>query len=202
LYAAGECACVSVHGANRLGTNSLVDIVVFGKVAGEHIAGWIKSSDWPEAPKDAEDLSNKQLSLLFSNVGGESATEIRQEMQDVMMEKVSVFRSSSGLKEALAKLSELQVRYRRIELNDRSLHFNMELEEALELGCLLDLAWVTTVAALARNESRGAHYREDFPDRDDGSWMKHSLAHLKDGKIELSYKPVKVTNFAPQERKY
>ena len=202
LYAAGECACVSVHGANRLGTNSLVDIVVFGRRGGQRIAHWVPQVDWPVLPKDPEDAAQDQVSRLTTNVGGESAAQIRAELQQTMMEHVSVFRLEGGLKEALAKLSELRSRYRRVEVQDKSLRFNMELEEALELGYLLDLAWATTVAALARTESRGAHYREDFPKRDDANWLKHSLATIQGETITLSYKAVAITRLQPQERKY
>ena len=202
LYAAGECACVSVHGANRLGTNSLVDIVVFGRRGGQQIAAWAPDADWPTLPDHPEARAQEQIGRLTNNVGGESAAEIRAAAQRVMMEHVSVFRIESGLKEALAALSELRVRYQRLDVRDRSLRFNTELEEALELGCVLDLAWATTVAALARQESRGAHNREDFPKRDDANWLKHSLATLRDGAISLSSRPVTITRFQPQERKY
>ncbi len=202
LYAAGECACVSVHGANRLGTNSLVDIVVFGRRGGQAIAHWAPGVEWPALPNDPESLAQESLNRLTTNVGGESAASIRAEMQQVMMDQVSVFRTEAGLKEALATLAELRARYRRLEVQDCSMRFNTELEEALELGYLLDLAWSTTVAALARRESRGAHYREDFPNRDDAQWLKHSLAFLRDDRIALADKPVTVTRFQPQARVY
>ena len=202
LYAAGECACVSVHGANRLGTNSLVDIVVFGRRGGQHLAGWAAEAAWAPLPAHPEERAQDLLGRLTTNLGGESAAQIRSEMQQAMMDHVSVFRTEEGLKDALATLAQLRVRFQRVEVQDRSLRFNTELEEALELGCLLDLAWATTVAALARRESRGAHYREDFPNRDDAGWLKHSLATLRNGAIELSYKPVTITRLQPQERKY
>jgi succinate dehydrogenase / fumarate reductase flavoprotein subunit len=202
LYAAGECACVSVHGANRLGTNSLVDIVVFGHRGGEAIAQWAPGAEWPVLPTAPEGRSQELLNQLMTSVGGESAAGIRAELQQVMMDHVSVFRTETGLKESLAKLAQLRVRYGRVDVHDRGMRFNTELEEALELGCLLDLAWATTVAALARTESRGAHYREDFPQRDDANWLKHSLATMRDGAIALSYKPVTITQFQPQERTY
>ncbi len=202
LYAAGECACVSVHGANRLGTNSLVDIVVFGRRGGQRIAEWVPKADWTPLPARAEEPAQEAVSRLVSNLGGESAAQIRDDMQQVMMDHVSVFRLEAGLKEALAKLAELRVRYRRVDVRDRSLRFNTELEEALELRDVLDLAWVTTVAALARQESRGAHYREDFPERNDAQWLKHSLAYLASDRIDLKYKPVTITSFQPQARVY
>ncbi len=202
LYAAGECACVSVHGANRLGTNSLVDIVVFGRRGGQHLAGWAVKAPWAALPAHPEERAQDLLGRLTTNLGGESAAQIRSEMQQAMMDHVSVFRIEAGLKDALATLAQLRVRFQRVEVQDRSLRFNTELEEALELGCLLDLAWATTVAALARRESRGAHYREDFPNRDDAQWLKHSLATLRNDAIELSHKPVTITRLQPQERKY
>ncbi|MBI3324269.1 MAG: succinate dehydrogenase flavoprotein subunit [Candidatus Omnitrophica bacterium] len=202
LYAAGECACVSVHGANRLGTNSLVDIVVFGRRGGQQMSQWTAKADWVELPSEPEGPAQQGIERLLSNLGGESAAKIRDEMQQTMMDHVSVFRIEEGLKEALAKLAELRVRYQRVEVHDQSLRFNTELEEALELACLLDLAWATTVAALARTESRGGHAREDFPKRDDANWLKHSMGTLQDGTIRLSYKPVTITRFQPQERKY
>ncbi len=202
LYAAGECACVSVHGANRLGTNSLVDIVVFGRKGGRHIAEHAKQMDLPSLPAQPEARAQEELNRLGSNLGGESAARIRAELQQVMMDHVSVYRLEAGLKEALAAITTLRSRYRKVEVSDRSLRFNTELEEALELGYLLDLAWVTTVAALARTESRGAHSREDFPARDDAQWLKHSLATLRENAVALSSKPVAITRFQPQERKY
>ena len=202
LYAAGECACVSVHGANRLGTNSLVDIVVFGRRAGRHIARHIAQLDRPALPAEPDGWAQEEVARLSSNVGGESAARIRAELQQTLMDHVSVFRVEAGLKEALATLASLRSRYQKVDVQDRSHRFNTELEEAFELGYLLDLAWATTVAALARTESRGAHSREDFPKRDDAQWLKHSLARLQDGSITLAYKPVSITRFQPQERTY
>jgi succinate dehydrogenase / fumarate reductase flavoprotein subunit len=202
LYSAGECACVSVHGANRLGTNSLVDIVVFGRRGGRHIAQRVSQLELPGLPAEAEACAQEELARLTSNLGEESAARLRAELQQTMMDHVSVFRTEAGLKEALATLSLLRSRYRRVTVQDRSLRFNTELEEALELGYLLDLAWATTVAALSRTESRGAHYREDFPQRDDAHWLVHSLAFLKDDAITLASKPVTITRFPPKERTY
>ena len=202
LYAAGECACVSVHGANRLGTNSLVDIVVFGRRGGRQIAQHVSGFELPPLPADAAGRAQEEIGRLMSNLGGESLGRIREELQQAMMDHVSVYRTEAGLKEALATLSVLRSRYRKVEVQDKGLRFNTELEEALELGYLLDLAWATTVAALARTESRGAHSREDFPTRDDANWLTHSLAYSSNGTIELKYKPVTITRFQPQERKY
>jgi succinate dehydrogenase / fumarate reductase flavoprotein subunit len=202
LYAAGECACVSVHGANRLGTNSLVDIVVFGSRGGRRVAEWAAKAEAPALRPDAEGPAQELLDRCAMNVGGESAARIREELQQVMMESVSVFRTQDGLKEALAQIIQLRTRYRRVDLQDKGVRFNTELEEALELGCLLDLAWATTVAALARQESRGAHCREDFPTRDDANWLKHSLTSLEGDRLRLDYKPVTITRFPPKPRVY
>ena len=202
LYAAGECACVSVHGANRLGTNSLVDIVVFGHRGGARLGEFAAKAAWPSLPAKPDARAQDTIAQLTTNLGGEAAGRIRQELQQIMMDQVSVFRVEAGLKEALAKVLELRGRYRRLELGDRGMRFNTDLEEALELGHVLDLAWVTTVAALARTESRGAHSREDFPKRDDANWLKHSLTGLRGESIALSHRPVSITRFQPQERKY
>ncbi|HBQ37474.1 MAG TPA: succinate dehydrogenase/fumarate reductase flavoprotein subunit, partial [Candidatus Omnitrophica bacterium] len=202
LYAAGECACVSVHGANRLGTNSLVDIIVFGSRGGRRVAEWAAKADPPSLEPDAEGPAHEMLDRFTMNLGGESAGRIREELQQVMMDSVSVFRTQDGLKEALAAITQLRMRQRRVGLQDKSVRFNTELEEALELGCLLDLAWATTVAALARQESRGAHCREDFPTRDDANWLKHSLASLEGDRLRLDYKPVTITRFPPKPRTY
>ena len=166
------------------------------------MAQWVAKADWPSIPAQPEDAAHAQINRLTENVGGESAANIRSELQKTMMEHVSVFRTESGLKEALAVIAQLRVRFQRVDVRDRSLRFNTELEEALELEGLLDLAWATTVAALARRESRGGHSREDYPNRDDANWLKHSLATLRDGTITLSHKPVVITKFQPQERKY
>jgi len=202
LYAAGECACVSVHGANRLGTNSLVDIVVFGRRGGRHIAQRIPQADLPPLPPEATRRAQEELDRLTTPRGGEAVARLRDELQEIMMRHVSVYREEAGLKEALAGIATLRSRYRAVEVQDRSRRFNTELEEALELGYLLDLAWVTTAAALARTESRGAHSREDHPARDDAGWLRHSLAVATGETVGLTYKPVTITRFQPQERKY
>lgn len=203
LYAAGECACVSVHGANRLGTNSLVDILVFGRRAGRAIVGSLETLKPQALPQRAEAPIRQRIAQFFEGQGKERAAAIRAELQQVMMEHVSVFRETSGLKRAQAKIAELKNRVQHVTLTDRGLRFNTELLEALELENLLVLAEVTAACALAREESRGAHSREDFPKRDDTHWLKHTLAtRAADGSIRLSFKPVAITKFQPQERKY
>ncbi len=203
FYAAGECACVSVHGANRLGTNSLVDILVFGRRAGRHAAAYASAADWPALPPHPEENTRGQLQAIREGQGAEVVADIRKGMRDLMMDKVGVFRTEAFLTEALAGMRGLKERFRRIAIMDKGKRWNPELLEAWELGCQLDLAEVTAVAALARTESRGAHFREDFPERDDVNWLKHSLAYLEaDGKIRLDTKPVTLGLYEPAKRVY
>jgi len=202
LYAAGEVACVSVHGANRLGTNSLVDLVVFGRRGGKHMAEYCKQASFRPINKDAAAKDGAvQLDRLRNSNGDERPSTIRREMQAMMDEQVGVYRTGAGLEEALDKIHELQARYKRIRVEDKGYKWNTDLMEAWELGALLDLAEVTAFAALARTESRGSHYREDYPQRDDVNFLKHSLV-WKNGTLTVKYKPVRITRIQPQERKY
>jgi succinate dehydrogenase / fumarate reductase flavoprotein subunit len=203
FYAAGEVACVSVHGANRLGTNSLLDIIVFGKRAGIDMVRYCQESDFLPLPKEPEAFAREQWEALLSRQNGrERAADIRREMQNAMMDYVGVFREQAGMKQAVEILEDLKERYRHIALDDAGKRYNTDVLEAWELGALLDTAEVTAVAALERSESRGGHYREDYPKRDDENWLKHSLAWRKDGAIELGYKPVTITDYQPKERVY
>jgi len=202
LYAAGEVACVSVHGANRLGTNSLLDILVFGKYSGLKAVEYSNEVAFQELPEDAADFARQQLENLRSSQGSENALDIAQEMKSVMNDYVGVFRTEEGMAQALDKVRQLQQRFKNVQLGDRGVIFNTELLSVWELGNLLDLSEVTALAALKRKESRGAHAREDYPKRDDENWMKHSLAWIKDGKVELGYKPVVITKYEPKERVY
>ena len=202
FYAAGECACVSVHGANRLGTNSLVDILVFGRRGGRHAAQFIGENEWSPLPPNAQERARALVAGLVNSGGQERAAKIRDELQDVMMEKAGVFREASGLTAVRAKLGELRERYARVKIEDRGHRYNTELLEVIELGGMIDLAETLVEGALARQESRGGHAREDFPKRDDVQWMKHTLAYQTAGGIELRYKPVTITKFQPMERKY
>jgi succinate dehydrogenase / fumarate reductase flavoprotein subunit len=202
LYAAGECACVSVHGANRLGTNSLLDIVVFGKHAGLRAAEYAKGTDFTPLPADPQGFARQQLEALRSANGKENVFQISQEMKKEMFDNMGVFRTQETMTHALNKIHELQERVKHIKLSDTGRIFNTELLNAWELTNLLDLAEVTTASALARQESRGGHAREDFPKRDDANWLKHTLAWKKNGKVELSYKPVVITKYQPKERVY
>jgi succinate dehydrogenase / fumarate reductase flavoprotein subunit len=202
FYAAGEVACVSVHGANRLGTNSLVDILVFGRRGGRHAAKFIKENDWAPLPPKADEPARALLSGLRNSHGKERPADIRDALQDEMMDKASVFREAKGLTAMREKLRELRERYRQVRIQDQSARYNTELLEVIELGGLLDLAEVLVESALARQESRGAHFREDFPKRDDPNWLKHTLAYKGEKGIEFRYKPVTITKFEPKERKY
>ena len=202
FYAAGEVACVSVHGANRLGTNSLVDILVFGRRGGRHAAKFIKENDWAPLPPKADERAAALVSDLKNSHGKERPADIRDALQDEMMDKASVFRDAKGLTAMREKLRELRERYQQVKIEDQSARYNTELLEVIELGGLLDLAEVLVESALVRQESRGAHFREDFPKRDDPNWLKHTLAYKGEKGIEFRYKPVTITKFEPKERKY
>ena len=202
MYAAGEVACVSVHGANRLGTNSLLDLLVFGKHAGLNAAAYSNETAFPSLPAEATDFSRAQFDRLLQGKGEERPIQLATEMKAVMNDHVSVFRTAQGMQTALDKISELKARFQNVKIEDRGKIFNTDLLNAWELGNLLDLAEVTTVSALARQESRGAHAREDFPKRNDVDWLKHTLAWMGEDGIKLSYKPVVITRFQPKERVY
>jgi len=206
LYAAGECACVSVHGANRLGTNSLLDINVFGRRAG--IAAAEYASGVAEAAvlrDDADARIRGIVDRLLGTVGGdgtERVAEIRKALQETMDRNVQVFRDASSLEEARGVVAELRGRFESIAIHDRGRRFNTDLLEAIELGFLLEIAEVVVAGALAREESRGGHYREDFPTRDDEKFMHHTMAYATDDGVRLDTKPVVVTKYQPMERKY
>lgn len=203
LYAAGECACVSVHGANRLGTNSLVDLVVFGKHAGIDAAKYANSAPLPDLPANPEDYTRQQIDQLMNADGTERASTIRRELRSLMFDHVGVFRTNDGLCEAIDQIQQLRERFKHVRVEDRGKRFNMELLNTWELSNLLDLALVTAVSAQARTESRGAHARDDYPNRDDENWLKHTMAWLEDGqKVRLGYKPVTITRYQPKERVY
>ncbi|MFZ2097173.1 MAG: FAD-dependent oxidoreductase [Anaerolineales bacterium] len=203
FYAAGEVACVSVHGANRLGTNSLLDLIVFGKHAGLRAAEFARGADFQPLPADPAEFSQVQLNAIRNAKGDEKILDISSKMKEVMMDYVAMFRTGEGMQSALETIRELKERYKRIPLHDQGKVFNTELFNIWELGNLLDISELVTVAALARTESRGAHAREDYPKRDDANWLKHTLAWVKpDGEIELGYKPVVITKYQPKERVY
>lgn len=202
LYAAGECACVSVHGANRLGTNSLVDLIVFGRRAGLHINQFVKEADFTPISKDAAEPAISRLNKLKEPKKSPSIETIRERMQNVMMEKVGIYRNRKSMSEAVAELKELRELHQQVRCQDPSQAFNTAVLEILELGHLLDNAYITAACALNREESRGAHAREDFPERDDANWLKHSLAWLEDNQVRIGFKPVDVSRWEPKPRKY
>ena len=211
LYAAGECACVSVHGANRLGTNSLTDLIVFGRRAGKHMAQYCQGADFTPLPENPAGEVQEELERLRKADGKRKPYQIREEMQQVMMKHVGVFRTAEGMQEAVETIRRLKDEYaNNLHIDDRGKRFNTDLFEAWELGCLLDIAEVTATSALAREESRGAHSRDDFPKRNDEKWMVHTLAYrTADGGVELNHeKPVDMSlaekdeRFKPKERVY
>jgi succinate dehydrogenase / fumarate reductase flavoprotein subunit len=209
LYAAGECACVSVHGANRLGTNSLLDINVFGKRAGQYSVEYAKTAIQVPMPENAADDVIAMIAKVRMAKGKEKIAQLRKELQETMDKNAQVFRTEETLNEALEKVQELRKRYENISIQDQGKRFNTDLLEAIELGFLLDLAEVTVIACRERRESRGAHLREDYTERDDKNFMVHSMVY-KQEKIEkntgtnmrIGWKPVVVTNYQPMERKY
>ena len=209
LYAAGECACVSVHGANRLGTNSLLDINVFGKRAGQYSVEYARTATQVPMPENAADDVIAMIAKVRKAKGKEKIAQLRKELQETMDKNAQVFRTEETLNEALEKVQELRKRYENISIQDQGKRFNTDLLEAIELGFLLDLAEVTVIACRERRESRGAHLREDYTERDDKKFMVHSMVY-KQEKIEkntgtnmrIGWKPVVVTNYQPMERKY
>ncbi|WP_237189368.1 succinate dehydrogenase flavoprotein subunit [Rothia nasimurium] len=209
LYAAGEVACVSVHGSNRLGTNSLLDINVFGKRAGIYAAEYAASADFLPIPDDAADSTLNLLNQILTGEGTEKVGQLRKELQDVMDADMQVFRTEATIHNAVNKIVELEERYKNIQIQDKGKRFNLDLLEAVELGFLLELAKVMSVAALHRKESRGGHFREDYPDRDDANFMKHSMVYLDENAemegikgLRFDTKPVTFTRYEPMERKY
>jgi succinate dehydrogenase / fumarate reductase flavoprotein subunit len=203
LYAAGECACVSVHGANRLGTNSLLDIVVFGKRGGRHMVGYAEGNPLPDLPEAPEASTVDDLGRLLGSSGAANFADIRSELQVQMFDLAGVVRSDESLGKLQELLPGLRERYNSAVVQDKGKVYNTDVMEAWELGCLLDCAETLVVAARARDESRGGHYREDHPLRDDDHWLRHSLAYREaDGSVRLEYKPVKLGPYVPMERKY
>ncbi len=203
LYAAGETACVSVHGANRLGTNSLVDLLVFGRRAGRQMVRDIRGQDFPEVSEEVMDPVRGEIEAIRGRARGERKEALRHELADVMMDDAGVYRDAEGLERARAKVAELKGRYANVSVDDKGTVFNTDLLEARELGYLLDCAETMVAACINRKESRGAHSREDYPDRDDVNFLAHSLATRgADGGIELAYKPVTITKFQPKPRVY
>ena len=209
LFAAGECACVSVHGANRLGTNSLLDINVFGKRAGIYAVEYAREADFVPVPDNAISDVEKLLAIARNSTGTEKVAVLRKELQDTMDKNAQVYRTEESLNEALDKIAELRIRYQNIQVQDRGKRFNTDLLEAIELGFLFDLSEVLVMTARERRESRGGHFREDYETRNDEKFMVHSMAYkldktpAKPGEdIRVDWKPVTVTNYPAMERKY
>ena len=210
LYAAGECACVSVHGSNRLGTNSLLDINVFGKRAGRNAVAYVQDAEFVPLPEDPAGAVRDLIEGLRAGTGTERIAVLRKTLQDEMDKKAQVFRTDESLGEMLETIEELRERFKNIHVDDKGKRFNTDLLEAVELGFLLDIAEVVVVAARNRKESRGGHMRDDFPKRDDENYMQHTMSYLTgdphsshaDDHISLGWKPVVITRYQPMERKY
>jgi len=204
LYAAGECACVSVHGANRLGGNALMETITYGKRAGRHAAEWALANTVVEVPQSAETDAERDLQELLNRVDGERPWQIRDQLAQTMHENFGVFRRDDQMQRQGEIVAGLRERYERVVVDDKGEIFNNDLTQALELGFLLELADCMIVAGIARKESRGAHARPyDYPDRDDENFLKHTLVTLDDdGRPKLDWKPVTMTKWQPQERTY
>jgi succinate dehydrogenase / fumarate reductase flavoprotein subunit len=203
FYAAGECACVSVHGANRLGTNSLLDIVVFGRRGGLAMAEHAARTTWTEIPDDAAKPTEQWIAALMDGSSGESTAAIRATLQEEMMDKASVVRTDDSLCDVMGTIEDLRVRYDAARVKDRSKIYNTELTEHIELGFLIDMAEALVISAQARTESRGGHYREDHQMREDEHWLKHSfIKQTPGGGTALDYKDVTMGRYTPVERKY
>lgn len=202
LYAAGEAACVSVHGANRLGTNSLLELVVFGRRAGNQAIKDIQSMEFVDLPKNPTAYVEERIARIMSGDGKERVAEVRSAMQQEMTDNMSVVREESGIRHALESLSSLKNAYQHVTVDDKGKIYNTELMEALELEHMLEVAEVMAHGALARQESRGAHFRNDFQKRDDANWLRHTMIYKTSDGIREDYKPVTITRFEPKERKY
>jgi succinate dehydrogenase / fumarate reductase flavoprotein subunit len=204
LFAAGECACVSVHGANRLGGNSLLEAVVYGAITGEsasqHVAG-ANGAGNGASPAHAKEYE-RQVARMLERTDGPGQHEIRNRLADTMQENVGVFRTGAELEKAKSDIDELKEQFTNVTVDDKGSIFNQSLIHAIETGYLLDLADTMVTGAIARTESRGAHSRTDFPERDDEHWMKHTLAYLEDDQIRLDYSEVTMTKYEPQVRTY
>ena len=206
LYAIGECACVSVHGANRLGTNSLLDLLVFGRAAGNHIlAGKFKDGERKPLPKDAGDATLARLARLDGSSSGENSQEVANDIRRAMQTHCGVFRTSELLAQGVSRIMELAERCGDVHVKDKSKVFNTALVEALELDNLIETAKATIVSAEARKESRGAHAHRDFAERDDKQWMKHTLWYSEGNRLDykpVNLKPLTVETFEPKARTF
>jgi succinate dehydrogenase / fumarate reductase flavoprotein subunit len=202
LYAVGECACLSLHGANRLGTNSLLDLIVFGRLAGEDILKELGRLPWVEPPAEPEKAVIDDIKELKARKKGERVNSVRRALQALMMEHCASFRTAEGLDKAQSNVRDLKGQCKNVVIHNKGERFNTDLTEAIELRGLLDLAEAIVVSSKLRQESRGAHFREDYPERDDQNWLKHSLVRKAEGEPRVFYKPVTITRFKPKPRKY
>ena len=203
FFAAGECACVSVHGANRLGTNSLLEATVFGERAGRSALKYARNAEFGKVNESHEKARVlNQIEEIFQRDGSESYNDIRNEMKEVMMAKCGVFRDADNLQSCVSTIQALKERYKKGKVTDKGQLFNTELYEIIELGNMLEMAEIISTAALARTESRGGHYRTDFPKRDDQDFLKHSLVSRVEGELKLKHRPVVITRYQPKERTY
>ncbi|MGC8852103.1 MAG: FAD-dependent oxidoreductase [Hydrogenobacter sp.] len=202
LYAVGECACVSVHGANRLGGNSLIELLVFGKFCGIAVREYAKYSQHLPITEAEEKMGKEYIEKLMTREGSEKLAQIRKRMGEITWEKMGIFRDEKSLASAYEELSELLERWEKIPVVDKSKVFNTNLIEVMELRNMIEIARAVAFCALHRRESRGGHYREDYPERDDENFLKHTLVRQEDGKLTIEYIPVRITKYQPAERKY
>jgi len=202
IYAAGECACVSLHGANRLGGNALLECIVFGRLAGTAAAAFAKKTTQIAGGAQVLDQEDRRVEWLLKTEGPETVESLRQELKGLMWEKTGIFRNEGDMTLAVNGVRVLKRRYANLRVGSRGKKFNYALLEAMELRNLLDLSEPIAMGALARQESRGAHARTDFPTRDDANWLKHTLAWWRGDRVELTHEPVRITQWQPQERKY
>ncbi len=201
FFAAGECSCVSIHGANRLGTNSLLECVVFGKRGGKSAAEHAKNVSSPDISSNPEEEERRKMERLMER-DGKNPSKLKEKLQNIMRNNVYIFREEQSLSDALGKIKEIKKESEEMGIDDESENFNTDYTAALELESLIDIALTVTGGALAREESRGSHYRTDYEERDDENWLKHTMAHLVDGGLDLHYEDVEITEFEPKERKY
>jgi succinate dehydrogenase / fumarate reductase flavoprotein subunit len=206
FYAAGECACVSVHGANRLGGNSLLETIVFGRIAGEEASNYLAGLERKDASEklllDEAGAEKEKIEGWLNRSQGYRAHHLLNSLKVIMSEKVGIFRTKTQLQEALEAIREIREDYSRAFVSGRCLRYSQAIVNLIEFGYMVDLTEVITLGALEREETRGSHYRIDYSKRDDARWLKHTLVTLKEGKPEVAYRPVKVTKYTPEERKY
>jgi succinate dehydrogenase / fumarate reductase flavoprotein subunit len=206
FYAAGECACVSVHGANRLGGNSLLDTVVFGKIAGREASNFVNGLERRDGSEkhllDEATAEQEKVYAWISRSGGKMAHHLLNDLKIVMSDRVGIFRTKKHLEEAVEAIRGIREDYARAFVSGKCLRYSQAIVNLIEFGYMADITEVIALGALLREETRGSHYRLDFPKRDDAGWLKHTLISLKDGRPDVSYRGVQITKYQPQERKY